>query len=396
MKSKVLVTKLLFLAAIVIPHPGIAGQPLGAMPDLPGVSIGRANAYWIAPYVKVSEVRVGEQVTTTATWITDDGGKRTIGVVDFHPGFVTARENDQEVILGVNETWRIVPPKNPGPADYITSTPDSRTFVYQFHPEPGQIALDVYVHGKLAKTSGPFFQYEAEGVNLSNDGSAAMLIWKEAAKTTPQVMVLNSSGSLQFRADCNDPGYSPIAAPDGVGALLRPNAGENTFVWYTREGKMRSFEVSPNPRCVGWVPGTPRSLFSTNLEYRHRYHLIDWDTGKRLWDIPCPANGHALGICITSKFIIFSVAELYNGGPWRGASWLIHNNETEWIRSFYAVSIEDGKVISRWQAPFPRRLSDDDRERFVQLGKRVFYVTSREFVELSEDDIIFGKSGWKH
>ena len=68
-------------------------------------------------------------------------------------------------------------------------------------------------------------------------------------------------------------------------------------MWFTKQGKRRSMEVSPNPWCLGWIPGSGKSLFRTSVgNEANRYQLIDWDLGKRLWDIPSPGDGRVLAM----------------------------------------------------------------------------------------------------
>jgi hypothetical protein len=43
-----------------------------------------------------------------------------------------------------------------------TCTPDSRTFIRPFTPEPGQNSLEVYVHGALTATLGPYVRHMAQ------------------------------------------------------------------------------------------------------------------------------------------------------------------------------------------------------------------------------------------
>ena len=95
------------------------------------------------------------------------------------------------------------------------------------------------------------------------------------------------------------------------------------------------------------------------------------------------------------RLVVFAVGELYRPGPWRGAQWVLREGEKEWIRAFYAVRIEDGSLVARWQAPFPRRISTEDRESFLWLGDRLLFITSDEVVEFSEEEIISKKNGWK-
>jgi hypothetical protein len=364
-------------------------------PNLPGVSKGKIETYWLAPYVQASE-RFGG---TTITWFAESGHVKEQAAVDsIEPGFVTliGRRN---VLRGVNEDWNITLPHIAGTAGYITSTPDSRVFINAYHSKPGRIALDIYVHGKLANTIGPFLQYLGRDVELNDDGSATLIVWKDESHMMAQVMATDPNGVIRFRVDCGQEVNAPIVAPDGAGVLLNPNTGgsdQNTFMWYTREGKLCSMEISPNPYCVGWIPKSCKSLFSTGMgDETKRYRLIDWETGKGLWDIPCPGNGKALAVGFTPQLIIFAVAELYQPGPWRGAEWPLRNGGKEWIRTFYAVSLQDGSLVARWQPQYPQRVCEEDRDSFLRLGNKLFYVTAGEFVELNLEDILSKKNGWR-
>jgi len=285
--------------------------PPGPFPDLPGVSKGKIEIYWLAPGVRASEGLGGK----TITWFAEDGHiKRQTAVNSVEPGFVEIG-GKRETVQGVNEDWKITLPPEPPPiqsgysmSGYITSTTDSRVL----HPNTG-----------------------------GND--------------------------------------------------------ENTFMWFTQEGKVHSLAVNPNPACLGWVPKTCQSLFSTSMGFEYRYRLIDWSTGKSLWDIPCPGNvkAHVLSLGFTPKLIIFAVAEPYKPGPWGGAEWTLGNSGTEWIRAFYAVNVQDGSLAARWQAHYPQRLAGEDRDHFFALGNKLFYVTAGEVVELNPQDILSKKNDWQ-
>jgi len=187
-------------------------------------------------------------------------------------------------------------------------------------------------------------------------------------------------------------------APGGAGALLRPNTGgdtQNTFMWFTKQGKLRSMDVSPNPWCAGWIPGSPKSLLSTSLGYDYRYQLIDWDIGKRVWDIPCPGGGQVLAIGLTPNLIILAVALPHHSAAPPSANGTLPDSGKEWMRTFYAVAVQDGSVVAQWQAQFPHRLLDAGREHFLQLGDKFFYVTRDDFTELNLEDISSKKHGWR-
>jgi hypothetical protein len=342
------------------------GPPLGPGPTLPGVSKGQIETYWLAPYVWVSAGFGG----TTVTWFAEDGHvKRQMPVSGIEPGFVDVIGKG-ETVQGVNEDWQITLPPEPPPVQsgysmsgFITSTRDSRVFIHEYHPQPGRIALDIYLHGKLAHTLGPYWQYQASEVELNDDGSASLQVWKDEAHSATQVVTTDANGAVGPETDCGQPG-SPA--------------------------------IGPNPRCLGRIPTACKSLFSTSIGFDDRYHLIDWNTGKSLWDIPCPGSekAQALAVGFTPKLIVFAVAELYKPGPWRGEQWVLDNNGKEWIRAFYAVSVQDGSIVARWQAKYPQRLAGDERDQFIWLGGKFFYVTASEFVELNSDDTMAKKNGW--
>ncbi len=366
--------------------------------DLPGESKGVVNAYWVDPYVQAAKV-FGK---TTFAWFAKDGSIIEQRAVDgIEPGFVEI-VGRQGTIRGVNEDWGITLPREPnepGLSSYITSTSDSRVFFHERHPKQGLIALDIYVHGKPANTVGPFFQYLGNDVALNEDGSAGLLIWKDEAKSTAQIVTLNTNGGIRFRVDCGAPVTSLIVAPGGTGALLRPNTGgtnQNTFMWFTEQGKLHSMDVSFNPWCVGWIPRSRKSLFWTSVgSEANRYQLIDWDIGKRLWDIPCPGAGHVLAIALTPDFIIFDVAVPYHPASRQSAPGTLPDDGKEWIRTFYAVSVQNGSPIAQWQAQLPHLSFDADGDHFLQLGDKLFYITTSDFTELNLDDIRSKRHGWR-
>lgn len=373
---------------------GAAPEQLPA--DLPGECKGAVDACWVAPYVQASKA-FGK---TIFTWFAKDGSVKDQRAVEgVEPGFVDV-VGRKGTIRGVNEDWEITlpaGPNEPGLSGYITSTSDSRVFFHERHPKQGLIALDIYIHGNLASTVGPYLQYLGNDFALNADGSAGLLIWKDESKTTAQIVTSNTNGSIRFRVDCSAPVTSLVVAPGGSGALLRPNTGgtnQNTFMWFTGQGKLRSMDVSHNPWCVGWIPGSHKSLFSTSLgnEAGH-YQLIDWDIGKQLWDIPCPGDGHALAIGLTPDLIIFAAAVPYHPAARQSAPF--PDDGEEWLRTFYAVDVQDGRVVARWQAQLPHLSFDAGRENFLRLGDRLFYVTPEDFTQLNLDDIRSRQHGWR-
>jgi hypothetical protein len=283
MKPNSLLCLLLALIGVSLALGGPPPPPPG--PNLPGVSLGTTETYWIAPYVRVSTI-FGR---TTVTWFAKDGNiERQTDARWVQPGFIdaTGEERSGVTVWGVNEDWKITLPKRVGgDPGYTTSTPDSRVFVEEFHPEHGLIAMNIYLHGKLTNTVGPFQRYKGDDVHLSDDGSASLIIWKDDTRKTAQFIGLDANGITRFQVDCDDPVINKGVAPDGSGALLAPNSGLNqyTFMWYTSQGKRHSLEITPNPYLVGWIPGTHSSLFTTGGDKTTTYKLIDWEREKQMW-----------------------------------------------------------------------------------------------------------------
>jgi hypothetical protein len=355
----------LFGQPISIPPP-LPDPPLSSSPDLPGENAGKIRTYWLAPYLRASEGFGGTKVT----WFDKDGQiKRQADVSSIESGFVITGPG--ETILGANENWKITLPPEPTITDsryslsgYITSTPDSRVFVHEYHPKGGRVAEDIYIHGKLVNTVGPFFQHKGNEVALNDDGSASLLIWGNEFKTNVETVTLDTDGHI-----VKPKTVQPHSAPD----------------------------LGSNPICVGRIPGTHESLFWTSIGFEtNRYHLVDEDTGKQLWDIPFPGGGQRLAEGLTPKFIIFAVAELYSSdGPWRGSEWVFLNSKRDWICTFYAVNTQDGKIIARWQDKYPRRYCDSDYGHFLWLKNELFYITPDEFTKINFEDILAKKNGWQ-
>ena len=151
------------------------------------------------------------------TWFNEDRTiKRQADVRSTEPGFVTTitrrfpealtrsrfvpdfvrQSAYRNVIQGVNDDWKIVLPNKTGPSGYITSTPDSRVFVHESHPKQSQIALDIYVHGKLASVVGPFPQYDGEDVHLGSEGGGAPLPTVVAGKARARKAANSRSGRV--------------------------------------------------------------------------------------------------------------------------------------------------------------------------------------------------------
>ncbi len=368
--------------AFLVANSSVARPPPPLRKTLPGLSQGRVESRWLAPYVLVTTERIGSNATTNVRWFSADG--RVVrevsgGSVSAHPGFVSVFADGIATIHAVNGDWKLVlpkKPKKPGRPGFITATADSRTFVHEFHPLNDQIAVDVYVHGKLVNTIGPFRHYRGESVQLGEDGSIAVLVSNSDKNNVARVVVVDPGGNMRFQRQCTGPVHSPVPAPRGTAVLVRPNTGDataNTFIFYDESGGASSFNVGPNAVFVGWVPKTMSALICTSVGYKHRYHLVDCTNGETIWEIPDPNPHQGL-----------SCAAIVVGGYV-----LFHGYE------FAAVDTTDGKVVARWQPCAGRRPIGVNGAWFRKLGNRLFVISDDEFSEFSLEDIAAEKNGWK-
>lgn len=377
---------LLALLATLAP----AGPPPPPPRIMPGSRKGKVSTRWLAPYVSVTRRTVGNESALTVQWFGRDGRlARSLsgGNVNAHPGYVLVTGEGAGTVRAVNGDWQFPLPAKAGPPGYITATEDSRTFVHQFHPKEGEIAADIYVAGKLAGTVGPFPQYKGMGIEVGADGSVALLAAKPGADQSRQVVVAGPDAKVRFRVKCDGLAIAPAPAPGGTGVLVRTNASgdaRNTFTFYTKAGKASSLNVGPNAGLLAWLPGTTRAVMHTSIGYDYRFHLVDWKTGKRLWEIadPNPARvpGSLPASAVTAHHLL--VGGRQQMGP--------HN---EPVLSLYALDIKTGKRAAHW-LPAPLRPAADDGH-FLQLGKDLYLITDEEFSLIHVAEITGKKNGWK-
>jgi hypothetical protein len=307
--------------------------------------------------------------------------------VDAHAGYVLDYSNDIETIYAVNGEWKLSLPKKPGNSGYITG--NSRTFIHQFHPEEGKIAVDVYVLGKLVSTIGPFQQYLGRSVSLGA-GGLAFLTWNEKKTGIAQIVAADPNGKITFQADCEGPVDSPIVAPGAKGVLVTlnlPGNGYDTFVFYDRTGKVSSLRIGPNPTFRAWLPGTNKSVFVTSVGYKYRYQLIDWETGTILWDVPDPAAGlwerAVPRTAVLGDYILLCGLEFMKLGERDGP-----------VKSIYALSLKNGEALRHW-LPVPNCHFSTDWSEFSRLREKLFLICGAQFTEVKLEDIEANKNGWR-
>jgi hypothetical protein len=377
------------IALVLLTASSVAlSQPPPPKIDLPGKVAGEHRSYWLAPYVFVTEMHVGQSDTETVQWLGENGQvlREITQPQDFiEPGFVLERRPGGTTVHAVNGTWSIDLKEKPGPSGYITSTADSITFIDESHPKEHQIAADVYRDGKLLGTVGPYLDYLGRDVEVGTAGSLALLIWKDQKQSVPQVIGIGTDGREKFHPDCDGPVDSPDPNPDGTGVLVQYNGGTrgDVFAYYDKSGKVSQLDLGHDARLVEWVPGSEKALMETRGDGVLHLHLIDWRHGRQIWQAPDPNparpewEGHP--IAIDEKYVLIG-----------GLEYLRWENQAETIRRIDALDTKTGKTVATWH---PVRATDPGR--FLRLGQRLYLVTDLEFSQVDVDAIAAGSKGWE-
>ncbi len=372
-----------------------AKPPPGPPRTLPGALKGRVETRWLAPLVSVTRRTVGvgagagAGATTTVQWLAPNGApvRELSGAnVDAQPGYVLVLGKAGNTVHAVNGDWQFTLAARGEAPGYLTATEDSRTFLHQFHPREGEVAIDVHIAGKRVGTVGPFAQYQGQGVELGADGSFACLTWNDDGAKKPQVVVAGPDGRQRFRVDCDGPAIAPAPAPGGAGVLVRVNDGGTTFTCYTAAGKGASLELGPNAGLLTWLPGTLKAVMHTSVGPTYRFQLVDWASGKILWEIADPLAPRVVGA-------LPAVATLGDHVLFAGREWRRLGEHEEAVRTLCALDAATGRVTARWQ-PEPLQPARHDG-RFLRLGEELYLVTDDEFAAIAPADIAARANGWQ-
>ncbi len=394
------------VAMFFTPHAD-ASRPPPPIRHLPGIQIGRTRTEWLGPYVSATCELVGRSGFTSVRWF-DADGKLIRDIqgqnMSTHPGFISSYRDGVSTIYAVNSEWSFELPRKPGPAGYINASENSRTFIYQHHPEQGQIAIDVYVQGKFVETLGPFVKYKGADAQLGKDGSLSLVTWKSVRKRKAQVVVAGPDGKLRFQADCRarDVSTAPLVGPGGRGVLVKSNLG-NRFTYYLDSRRVAAMDISPNPTFIDWVPGTDKALFASSVGHKHHYLMIDWSKGKILWRIPDPSKADTgpTKAGTNDKFVMFrarteptqSIIADNDLVLLGGHEFIWLHEPGDWMRTIYAVDGATGETVAKWRGPSlgPFRTA----LRFVRLDKKLFVTDGKKFAEITPEDIAGKKNGWE-
>ncbi len=369
--ATVIVTSLAAGRTALAPPPAI-------FETLPGASQGQIRSRWLAPWVLVTNRTVGTNRTTIVQWLGEDGTvvREMSGPIAVHRGFISENPPPpgQTVVHAVNDDWTLVVPKKPGRPGFIHCSDDSQTFIHQFRPQRGRIAVDVYVLGTLVRTIGPFPSYKGNSIRIFPDGGMALLVSREDDHQMAQVVVADRYGRVRFRRDCAGPVTSPSASPDGTAVVVRPNVGgpgEHAFFFFDEKGRESFFNMGASADFVRWVPGTTTGIIMTRVVEGTRYHLVDCSSGRKIWTIPDPVPHPRVyaSVVVAGDYVLFSAYD------------------------FAAVDLATGDLVARWQPEHRSQLRSS--ARICRIDGRLFIMTAEEFSEFDVDDITARRNGWK-
>ena len=354
--------------------------------DMPGRVVSKSETRWLGPSVLMT-TRLQPRGFTRITWFKPDGdvGRELTGSVLAADDRLVYDYGQVNRIYGVNDDWMIELPQPPRDGA-VTATPDSRFFLYQYAPNDGAIAADLYLSGRKIATLGPF---AGGDFALADDGSTAILARKDAGKIRHEIAVFGPDGKERLREEL-DGVTNPQALPGGVGLLVQSNTGPDAgkeFFFRRPSGKVTSVKPGPNPRFVAWVGNSTTSLMETSIGSKFEWHLIDWSTGKTLLDFQDPNSARVQGavplVALWKGYLLIGGLENH--------SW---QDQKDPIRSIYAIDAKTGSVVAHW-LPTPPGLKTLDAGRFLQLKDKLYLVCDSEVAELDEREIVEHQNGWR-
>jgi hypothetical protein len=362
--------------------------PMKPFQQAPGALKADIRSKWIAPYVLHTTRRIGESTTESVTWHSPQG--KTLRELQssadvrlsVNGAYVSeTRESQLEKVYGTFENWEITLPGKPARADVVrnSATEDSHVFIRETGILGGEINADIYVSGQLAGSVGPYIQHALGGIHIGDDGSSALLAWTNEQRKALQVIVAGPDGKERFRSPVEK--YSLIASvlPDGSGVLLEPDDGSHgqRFSLYTAAGKARTLTSDDYSYISTWLPHSQTALMVLNVNYEDRFRLVDWETGKVLWDVRDPNRDPAPGtfgssIALAPEYILISRAQAHSK------------------RSIYALNIKTGEQMAHWTGnPLAA-----EGGALTRAGDHIYFIGNDDFSEVRTEDIASFRSGW--
>lgn len=357
---------------------------------VPGPHAGRVETRWIAPFALASERTVSGRSVSTLSWFNEKGEVvRELTDPRLHMGseFISRIEPEGCRYYGLEGTWSLVLPEKTGPAGYVDAA--GETFVHQYHPAEGRIAVDVYRSGRLAGTAGPFVQCRTHGVKLSPDGSSALLVMNERpGRTTVDLVVVGADGKVRFQTVCRDRVDGIFPVNDGRSVLVRLEQQGGTFKYFRPDLGWKSLEIGEGyPMLASTLPDPETVLFYSSKK-EMSIKLVDLADGDVLWDIPHPGN---------DEYMVKRMPEAAVFNEWILLSFIVRPHTDIWhgvTRIVAAVEIATGKVAARWRSSLLSTRYTEPGRFFVRDG-RLFLVYHDEFAEIRREDILKERFGWK-
>jgi hypothetical protein len=367
-----------------------AGPPY-VMRDMPGKVEGRIKTEWLDPFVSATTRSIGPDRWTAIDWF-ETNGKLSHSLAGYdvlvQSGFVCQFGSGKTNVFGILGDWKIELPQKSGPAGYLTGI--DNTFIHEFHPNEDQIAADIYISGKLVNSIGPYVQHLGEDVRVGEDGSAALLAWKLPEKKVTQVVSIDANGKLRFQVEADPLLMAPAPAPNGDGVLAglnTPDEDRKRFIFYQASGKKSSLIVAPNGEVAVWLPSSTTALMQTSIGYEYRWRLINWSTGRQVWEIgdvtTLRVPGSGAPVFAADNYLLFGTLEYLDNGQSKISA-----------RRIYAVNVANGQVVARW-LPSPSNQPVTDVGRFRKVAGKLYLVTDEVFSQIDLRSVSVKTNGWQ-
>jgi len=177
-------------------------------------------------------------------------------------------------------------------------------------------------------------------------------------------------------------------APGGLGVVLEGNAKPyvaNELTWLSKIGTSRTLKIEPNPELLGWVPGTTREIVTYGLAgsgENNRFRLMDWESGKTIWDVADPAERicDGGGVAIEGDLVLFAGIET--------------DGVNGWVRTSQALDVSTGNLLARWSSAgfSPPGLP---APRFMRLDEKLWLVADDAFALFPVEDVRKKTGRWR-
>jgi hypothetical protein len=371
-----------------VPPPGVPfGGPAPRAYNFPPVTRGEHRVVWLGPYTSSDWVQVGQRSQVTVRWYSPDG-KVTREIVQ--PGgqqMFGDYVEKSKVLYAVNGPWHFTPMDRKRVNGVIDTSPDA--YLLSYSPKEGVVRADLYWHGELAASVGPFYQYRGnDSLTLGPDGSLSIVAWSGPDRRTPQAIAIARNGEVRVRAAVDQSASSSIPAPGAEGVLVTFDSREAPYTFMGRDGTRTILPVPGyNFGFYSWIPGTTKALTGTSIGFDAEYQLIECRTGAVLWRLALPKQPPEVGpLGVAGPYLIFGGLEFNDtlGGP-PGS-----------VRTLYAVDIATGQIIAHW-LPASSYAHDwgDYALRLLARDGTYYLISDREFSALNLEDIKAKRNGWQ-